>query len=243
VAVLRVSDRERLKVVLVRTRNPLNIGSVARVMSNFGFSELRLVNPYEPSFREARSAVGAEELLRRAKVFPSVAEAVGDCSMVIGTSAIRTRAVDVPVKTLEAGASQIRRRLRSQETAIVFGSEKTGLSTEDLSHCNLLVKIPTSEEHLSLNLAQAVALTLYEISRGTKAVAATSVSTKASAAELERITGVLLTALQASGYTKPNSEEATEQKVRRLVRRLQLDTEDAGNLLTMLRKIIWKLEH
>ncbi|HKD14548.1 MAG TPA: TrmH family RNA methyltransferase, partial [Candidatus Angelobacter sp.] len=80
---------DRLCVVLVSTRNPLNIGAAARAMSNFGFSCLRLVNPYEPSFREARSAVGASELLASAAEYKTVAEAVADCTLVVGTTAAR----------------------------------------------------------------------------------------------------------------------------------------------------------
>ena len=85
---LRASiDSDRLRVVLVATRNPLNLGAAARAMSNFGFSDLRVVNPYEASFREARSAVGASEVLTAARQFSSVPEAVADCALVVGTSA------------------------------------------------------------------------------------------------------------------------------------------------------------
>src|SRR5512138_645355 len=91
------NPRNNLCVVLVSTRNPLNIGAAARAMSNFGFSELRLVNPYDPAFREARSAVGATPLLQSAKVYPSVAEAISDCSVVIGTTAARARELHQPL--------------------------------------------------------------------------------------------------------------------------------------------------
>jgi tRNA C32,U32 (ribose-2'-O)-methylase TrmJ len=84
-------DLSRLRVVLVAPRNPLNIGAAARAMSNFGFQALRLVNPYAPSFREARSAVGASEILSNAVRYKSVAEAVEDCTLVVGTTAVRTR--------------------------------------------------------------------------------------------------------------------------------------------------------
>ena len=80
-----------IAVVLVATRNPLNIGAVARAMTNFGFPDLRVVNPYEAAFREAKSAVGGKALLRRAKEFSSVADAVADCKLVVGTTAARSR--------------------------------------------------------------------------------------------------------------------------------------------------------
>src|SRR5690242_19573725 len=92
-----------LCVVLVSTRNPLNIGAAARAMSNFGFSHLRLVNPYDPAFREARSAVGASQLLQSAEVYSSLAEAIADCSLVIGTTAARARELRQPIRRLEQG--------------------------------------------------------------------------------------------------------------------------------------------
>jgi hypothetical protein len=111
------ADRDRLRVVLVRTRNPLNIGAVARVMSNFGFLNLRLVQPFEASFREARSAVGAVELLENAQVFDSVAEAIGDCSMVVGASAIRDREIHQPVETLPRVGEIVRGALARERVA------------------------------------------------------------------------------------------------------------------------------
>lgn len=234
-------QRERLRVILVRTRNPLNIGSVARVMSNLGFAKLRLVEPWDPSFREARSAVGAAELLRRAKVFPSVAEAVADCSLVVGTSAMRGREAEQPLLTLTGAASKIRARLHRSNVAILFGSEKTGLSSEELDHCNLLLKIQTSTEHPSLNLAQAVAITLYELSRDTTKEASQR-REPAGAAALERLTETLFESLQASGYVKKNAEAVSEAKLRRRIRRLELDEPDAEVWLGMMKKVLWKLK-
>src|SRR5256885_16660264 len=91
---------KRLFVVLVATRSPLNIGAAARAMSNFGFRNLRVVNPYELAFREARSAVGASALLKNAKEFKSVADAVADCSLVVGTTAARNRKLDHELRPL-----------------------------------------------------------------------------------------------------------------------------------------------
>src|ERR1035438_8405931 len=92
------AELSRLRVVLVAPRNPLNIGAAARAMSNFGFQTLRVVNPYAPSFREARSAVGASEILANAKRYKSVAEAVEDCTLVVGTTAVRNRDLQHPVR-------------------------------------------------------------------------------------------------------------------------------------------------
>ena len=107
------SVAKRLFVVLVATRNPLNIGAAARAMSNFGFSNLRVVSPYELAFREARSAVGASALLKNAQEYKSIAEAVADCSLVVGTTAAHNRKLDHELRPLDEGAIEVRKKLRS----------------------------------------------------------------------------------------------------------------------------------
>ena len=99
------AEFDRLRVVLVATRNPLNIGAAARAMSNFGFLRLRVVIPYEAAFREARSAVGASALLSNAEEYKSVAEAVADCTLVVGTTAVRHRELQHPLRRLEYGGA------------------------------------------------------------------------------------------------------------------------------------------
>jgi TrmH family RNA methyltransferase len=238
---LDAAERDRLCVVLVATRNPLNLGAAARATSNFGFLRLRVVNPYQIAFREARSATNAAPLLARAEEYKSVAEAVADCSLVVGTTAGRSRELHHPLRRLEEGARLIRRRLRSGRVALLFGSEKRGLSNQDLSHCHWLLRIPTREEHASMNLGQAVAVCLYELARDVRAPRGSEKIKAAAAGEAERLTGLLLESLAASGYLKPRSGAATREKVRRLVRRLQLPASDAEVWLGMLRKIAWKL--
>src|SRR5436305_5980968 len=97
------SLQSRVRVILVRPRNPLNIGAVARAMSNFGFWHLRVVNPYERSFRQARSAVGATRVLTSAEICQSVTDAVADCTLVVGTTAIGHRQIQHPLKRLDKG--------------------------------------------------------------------------------------------------------------------------------------------
>ena len=135
---------DRLRVVLVATRNPLNIGAAARAMSNFGVSRLRLVNPYPVAFRGARSAVGAATLLAKAKEFPSIDQAVADCALVVGTTSIGHRQLEHPVRRLESGGRAIAKNMASAPAALLFGSEKYGLSNEDMSHCHWLTRIPSS---------------------------------------------------------------------------------------------------
>lgn len=238
----RTAWKENLRVVLVSTRNPLNIGAAARAMANFGFSDLRVVNPYDVAFREARSAVGAAPLLQTAKEFSSVAEAVGDCSLVVGTTSVGHRELHHPIRRLEYGARVILRKLGSTAVALLFGSEKFGLSNDDLSHCHWLMRIPTVDPGLSMNLGQAVALCLFELARDSKAADARPGKIKpANAAEVEQVTVMLIEALQKSGYVNEVTAASTEEKVRRLIRRLEIAGRDAPVLLGMLRQILWKL--
>ena len=228
--------------MLVETRNPLNMGAAARAMANFGFSRLRVVNPYDLAFREARSAVGAAPLLRAAEDFSTLAAAIADCRLVVGTTSVGHRELHHPIRRLEYGARLIRRALPQAPVALLFGSEKFGLANDDLSHCHWLMRIPTVATDLSMNLGQAVALCLYELARDPKAVKARPEKRKpASAAETEQITAMLVEALQKCGYVNPVTAASTEEKVRRLVRRLNIAARDAPVLLGMLRQILWKV--
>ncbi len=130
--------------------------------------------------------------------------------------------------------------------ALLFGSEKRGLSNRDLSHCHWLLRLPTREEHPSMNLGQAVAVALYEVARDPDAFLSQPAQARrapkklAAAGELERLTSALLEAMRASGYASSQTA-ATREKVRRLIRRLELDATDAETLLGMLRQILWKV--
>jgi TrmH family RNA methyltransferase len=235
------NEFDRLRVVLVAARNPLNIGAAARAMSNFGFLHLRVVNPYDAAFREARSAVGASALLANAEECKTVAEAVADCTLVVGTTAVRHRELQHPLRRLEYGARLIRKQLGSGRVALLFGSEKFGLSNAALSHCHWLMRIPTCEENISMNLGQAVAVCLYELIRDGKAARQTEKAKRATAAEFERITTTLLEAMRASGYLDRRPIADVEERMRRLVRRLNLPPRDAVVWLGILRQIVWRL--
>jgi len=240
------SNLENLRVVLVRTRNPLNIGAAARAMSNFGALDLHLVTPYEKAFREAVSAVGAAPLLANAKEFNSVEEAVGDCSLVIGATAIGNRELQHELYPLDEAGKKIRKKLAGGRVAILFGSEKTGLSNRDLSHCHWLLRIPTRAEHRSMNLAQSVAIVVYELSRGgSDAMPGAKNKLSSAAADMEtlnRINEALREALDLSGYIHRRSAANAEEKLRRMLLRFDLRAADAEVLLGMLRKILWKLK-
>ena len=222
-------------MVLVAPRNPLNIGAAARAMSNFGFKDLRLVNPYHVAFQEARSAVHAQQILRDAKEFPTIAEAIADCSLVVGTTSLGHRELQHTLRAVEYGGRLIRKRLAGAPVALLFGSEKFGLSNDDISYCQWLMRIGTEG---SMNLGQSVAVCLYELVR--YPVPPTPDKRKsASAEDLDRLTIRLSEILEKSGYVH---SDGTDAKIRRLVRRMELAGHDAEIWLGMLRQIDWKLK-
>lgn len=210
-------------------------------MSNFGFRRLRVVNPYSPAFREARSAVGASELLENAEQCETVAEAVADCSLVVGTTAARNRILQQPLHLLGPGAARIQARLASDRVALLFGSERVGLSNDDFSHCHWLMHIPTCGENISMNLGQAVAVCLYELARDRKTSGPPKKKPDESATggEIERISELLTEALIESGY--PGPPRSNQLKVRRLVRRMGLSALDAEVWQGILRQLLWKM--
>lgn len=236
-------ELDRLRVVLVSSRNPLNIGAAARAMSNFGFSHLRVVKPYEKAFRNARSAVGAAELLASAKEYKTVAEAVADCTLVVGTTAVRHRELQHPLRRLEYGGRLIRKHMGSGTVALLFGSERFGLSKDDLSHCHWLIRIPTLEQNISMNLGQAVAVCLYELIRDGRAARRSEKQPLASAGEVERITALLADVLRTSSYMLPQRAEETKRRIRRMVHRLSLSAQDVEAWLGILRHVQWQLSH
>jgi TrmH family RNA methyltransferase len=225
---------DNLRVVLVSTRNPLNIGAAARAMNNFGFGRLRLVNPYQVAFREAKSAVHAAEILENAEEYATLAEAIADCALVVGTTSLGHRELQHPLRSIQYGARQIRKQLSSDRVALLFGSEKFGLSNEDLSYCQWLVRIGTKD---SMNLGQAVAVCLYELTRG-PASGKPERRKRAAAADLDRLTALLAQVLKESGYMHSSG---VETRIRRLVRRLDLPAHDAEVWLGIFRQIQWRL--
>ena len=154
-----------IRIVLVRPRNPSNIGACARAMANFGLTDLVVVDPYEPIWREAKSAPGAEDLVKAARAVPSWDEAVKGCSLVLGTSSFHQRPLEHAVVELPQLHSHLAAFAANASIALVFGSERSGLSNEELSRCQAILRIPTQDKTPSMNLGQAVAVVLYEVRR------------------------------------------------------------------------------
>jgi tRNA/rRNA methyltransferase len=244
------AELDRVCVVLVRARNPSNIGAVARAMHDFGFRRLRVVNEFAVPFEAARSAVDASAVLAGAVSCSTVAEAVADCTLVAGTTAVGERDVQHPLHAVVEGAAMLRAELARGHghghIALLFGSEKTGLSNEELSHCHFLLTIPMFEHagarHLSMNLGQAVAVCLYELSRAEAAAGIAAASqAPAQAAAVERVSSLLFDLLERAEYTRHHPANSDLAQVRRLVLRMGLDEGDAAVWMGILRQALWKI--
>jgi TrmH family RNA methyltransferase len=152
-----------VRIVLVDTNHPGNIGAAARAMKNMGLTELHLVRPqFFPNPDASARASGAEDVLAAARVHERFEEAIADCGLVVGTSA-RQRHLPWELVEPRACAQRIVEASRAGDVAVVFGAERTGLTNVELERCNLLVTIPTSAQYSSLNLAMAVQVVAYEL--------------------------------------------------------------------------------
>jgi TrmH family RNA methyltransferase len=238
------------RVVLVRPRNPLNIGAAARSLANFGLKEMAVVAPFEPTWKEARtSAVGAGTVMAHARSVPDLIDAIGDSTVVIGTTTGARRKLDRDLLPLPELAAELRRRRARGSAALLFGSEKTGLGNDDLSHCHLLVRIPTSSDCPSMNLGQAVAVCVYELERaGLVEAKKTPNSTSrrleiATAQSLEHLFERAEHVLEMSGYLQPLSREAMLLKLRQHLLDLKLSSRGARILGGVLAQVEWKLQN
>ena len=235
------------RIVLVRPRNPLNIGAAARAMANFGFDDLVVVAPYDPVWREARSAVGAGHVLKSARTTDHLLEAIGDCNFVVGTTTGSRRNLDrdpVPLTELTSAPRKLTSRARA---ALLFGSEKTGLLNDHLSCCHLLVRIPTTAGCPSMNLGQSVAVCCYELARaaGFPRAAATGrvhSSLPANLQSLDHVLGRAARLLDYAGYFKPKGRQAQILKLRRLLLDLGLSNHDVRVLGGVLAQLEWKMK-
>jgi tRNA/rRNA methyltransferase len=256
---LTPDELDRLCVVLVRARNPSNIGAVARAMHDFGFSRLRVVNEFPVPLAAAKSAVDASEVMAAAVNCERVAEAVADCTLVVGTTAVGERNLQHELLPLAEAAPRMRAELQrttssevsaKPRVALLFGSEKTGLSNDELSHCNWLLTVPMHPHedvrHPSMNLGQAAAVCLYELVRtaGTDDSASRSPNAgadPATAAQLELVTSLLGEVMEATEYTRRHAHNCDPAQIRRLVRRMGTDAIDAPVWIGILKQVLWRL--
>ncbi len=280
------SARHRLSVVLVGARNPFNIGATARAMQDFGFCDLRVVNDFSAPFEAAQleadgeavraegseladasapnpAAVAAQQVLRAARRFDTLLEAIADCTLTVGTTAIGERRLRQPILSLQQAAPRILTALNTgasadsagndaaqrndrdsaslaegPRVALLFGSEKTGLTNDQLSHCDLLTTIPLFQpegnRHLSMNLGQSVAVCLYELTRSgfeSSVEVPQQQEAPATVEDRELLTQLLLQVMRATGYARRFPGNAREPVVRQLVLQLAAAaaTSEAGH--------------
>jgi tRNA/rRNA methyltransferase len=245
-------QRDRIEVVLVSPRNPLNIGAAARAMANFGFSRLTVVAPYAPHWREARSAVGAPEVLQTAKSVDRLTEAIYDCTLVFGTGTLTYRKPEQEVISLPYLTTRVLDgRAGDGRIALLFGPEKHGLTRQDLSLCHALVEIPTDKRQPSMNLGQAVAVCLYEITaRALPDHASVTGEISHSANEffvpasgiLDKLGDLIEQTMAAANYSPRAMGPANRHDLRLLLRRLHLNSADTRRTLGLFRRILWRLE-
>lgn len=240
------ASRATFRVVLVRPRNPLNIGAAARAMANFGLRELIVVAPHPPVWRETRSAVGAEEIVRLATAVDDLREAIADCTWVVGTTSGSRRNLDRDLIPLSEPVEWFPKRVRQRRVALLFGSEKTGLSNEEMSFCHTLVRIPTTERCSSMNLGQAVAVCCYEFARAGKIstrppAAKVHHSAPANFQSIDHVFDRAARVLDAVGYLQPKSRAATLIKLRRVLMDRELTNNDVKIIGGILAQIEWKL--
>lgn len=212
---------ENIRVVLVETSHPGNIGAAARAIKTMGITQLVLVNPKQYPCAEATArAAGADDVLAQARVVNTLPEALEGANFVLGTSA-RLRALEWPViSPREAGQEMA---TQPGELALVFGRERTGLSNEELSHCHKLVHIPVNPDYSSLNLAAAVQLLAYEMRLVCAAptVPDSKAELPAEGRAVEGFYTHLERALIDSGYLDPKQPKFLLPRIRRLFNRAQ----------------------
>ena len=223
-------------------------------MANFGFSNLTVVAPWEPHWREAQSAIGAEELLQNAKVAATLPEALASATLVFGTGTLHPRKPEQSVIELPALAPIVRDELsRRAHVALVFGPEKHGLTRDELSFCHRLLTIPTDPRQPSMNLGQAVAVCLYELasrlpqgenpaeSQFTEAPPVPAPGLAAASSGIDLLAGVIEETMLAAGYSPRSMQAANRHDLRLMLRRLAPDAKDARRILGLFRRILWSL--
>jgi TrmH family RNA methyltransferase len=235
----------RVRVVLVSPRHPGNIGSAARAMKNMGLSALVLVRPECELDEKARAqAAHAADLLESARIVDDLAAAVAGCVWVVATSARPRHLGDEPM-TPWAAASRILERASTGMVALVFGSERVGLTNEELERCHATARIPASDEYSSVNLAAAVQIFGYELSKAAMPEAP-AVALKRdhphyappTSEEVERFYEHLERALLKTGFLDPKNPGLLMRRLRQLFNRTQPDS----NELAILRGILTTVE-
>lgn len=229
-----------LRIVLVATSHPGNIGSTARAMKTMGLDRLYLVNPkLFPDLRAYEMAAGADDVLETCMVVDSLHDAIKDCQLVIATSA-RVRELSLPELLPKACAELVGSQSDATEVAIVFGRERTGLTNEELLQCHYHVNIPANPEYSSLNLSQAVQIIAYELRMNLLSEPTRNINqeeTLATVEEVEQFHEHLSEILLAVNFLKPENPGRVQQRIRRLFNRIRLESMEVSMLRGMLSQL------
>jgi tRNA/rRNA methyltransferase len=236
---------KRLRIVLVETSRPGNIGAAARAMKTMGFSELVLVNPRFENAMEQEEAIafasGAQDVMQAAKIVSSIGEALAGCNFAAAVSA-RLREFSPPVVTPRALAGQLAAD-PGLKAALVFGNERFGLPNEVVEKCNVLINIPANPDYSSLNLAQAVQVLTYECRMAVmvEAPLASGIGFQGQAADLAQIEGMyahLEQALIEIDFLDADNPKKLMPRIKRLLSRTQLEVEEVNILRGIAKQIL-----
>jgi tRNA (cytidine32/uridine32-2'-O)-methyltransferase len=229
-----------IKIVLVETSHPGNIGAVARAMKNMAMDNLCLVNPkIFPSADATSRASGADDILAAAKVYETLPEAIADCQLVLGASA-RCRTISWPELTPRECAEKVIIKEPGNKVAILFGRENSGLKNHELDLCHYLLRIPCNSEYSSLNIAAAVQVVCYELFvaaglQGTSQIGDKGEIPLATAEQMESFYGHLHQALVDIGFMHTDKSNSIMRRLRRIYNRIHLDTKELDILRGILR--------
>ena len=229
-------------IVLVNTSHPGNIGSTARAMKTMGFKKLLLVNPKEfPSSQSDALAVGCVDVLKKAKVFSNLSDAVAGANINIGLSA-RTRKASIPILSVDECVNYVLLN-KNLKCNIIFGNESSGLSNSDLLKCDYMVSIPTYKDYSSLNLSAAVQLITYEFYKNTKTHISSSKKpiTHETAKEKNYFIDTLITLMKETKFISVKNSKSLTKKIHILFNKTNLETDEVNMLLGMLNSIHKKL--
>jgi tRNA/rRNA methyltransferase len=227
---------QRPAIVLVSPKEAGNVGSVARAMKNFGLTDLRIVQPRFLLEKSLLMAVHAHDVIEGARVYDTLLEAVGECELVAGTTARVRRDHAPPITPREA----VPRFSSTPSSAIVFGREEHGLYNEELDLCHVHIRIPTDAAYVSMNLAQAVQVVVYELMLGrTNPEPVPQLGPQADRRALEAMYAHLLTFMLEVGYTDQNRQDHALRRFRQIFDRAQLNASDVAFVRGLLSQGLW----
>ena len=229
-----------IRIILVATSHPGNIGSTARAMKTMGLNSLYLVKPKSfPDYKAKEMAAGADDVLDNAIVTETLEEALKGCQLILATSA-RPRGLSLPGLVPASGADLVSQQSDSTQVAIVFGREHAGLTNEELSKCHYHINIPSDPEYSSLNLSQAVQIIAYELRMkllAPKAVVSLRDDEYATADEVEQFYEHLKEVFVEIKFLKTSNPRRLMQRVRRLFNRVNLEKMEVSILRGMLSQV------